>query len=88
MPDHVHLIVMPFEHSSITAVLRRLKGASAWFVNRHLRRKGPLWQQESFDRIVRSEESLDAKRYYLMNNPVRAKLVTRWEDYPWLWSPR
>lgn len=61
MPDHVHLIVMPYENSNLTSVLRRLKGASAWFVNRHLGRRGKLWQEESFDRIVRSQEKLGAK---------------------------
>jgi REP element-mobilizing transposase RayT len=88
MPDHVHLIVMPYENSALAAVLRRMKGASSWFVNRHLATRGTVWQRESFDRIVRSEESLEAKREYLLNNPVRAGLVARWGAYPWFWFPR
>jgi hypothetical protein len=50
-----------------------------------LGRKGRLWQPESFDRVLRSSESLDAKMEYLLENPVRAGLEARWTDYPWLW---
>jgi len=86
MPDHAHLIVMPFEET-IETVLGRMKGGSSYFVNRLLHRAGTLWQRESFDRMVRSEENLAKKREYVLNNPVRAGLVKRWEDYPWNWTP-
>ena len=87
MPDHVHLIVFPYETTTISEVLRLMKGASSYGVNSILGRSGPLWQRESFDRMIRSEESLSKKREYIFNNPVRAGLVARWEDYPWNWSP-
>ncbi len=87
MPDHVHLIVTPYEHASLSMVMQRIKSASAYRVNRLLARKRLLWQRESFDRIVRSEENLDQKREYILNNPVRAGLVERWQDYPWIWTP-
>jgi putative transposase len=88
MPDHGHLIATPYEESSITILLERIKGATVHRVNRLLRRTGSLWQRESFDRIVRSAEYLQRKRDYLFHNPVRAGLVTRWEDYPWIWFSR
>jgi len=88
MPDHVHLITTPYEHSSIHEVLGRIKGASVHLVNRLLGRHGNLWLRESFDRMIRSADSLQQKREYIFNNPVRAGLVQRWEDYPWLWFPQ
>ncbi|HVE71409.1 MAG TPA: transposase [Thermoanaerobaculia bacterium] len=87
MPDHVHLIATPYEMTSITKILERIKGASAHFVNRLLARSGSLWQSESFDRIVRSGDCLDKKRAYIFENPVRKGLVERWQDYPWIWYP-
>ena len=64
-----------------------LKGASAHMINRRLGRKGKVWQEESFDRVLRSSESLDEKIAYILNNPVRKGLVSRPEDYyPWLWT--
>lgn len=87
MPDHVHTIVMPYETTNLASVLRRIKGRSAYQVNRHSGRSGALWQRESFDRMVRSGDNLEKKRVYILENPVRAGLVERWEDYRWIWVP-
>jgi putative transposase len=86
MPDHVHLIVTPFDVLSLERLLGRIKGASARAANVFLGRSGPLWQQESFDRIARKGDFLAKKRLYILENPVRAGLVSRWEDYPWSWT--
>jgi REP element-mobilizing transposase RayT len=87
MPDHVHLIVTPYDDVLLWDLLDDIKGASVHQVNRVLGRRGKLWQRESFDRMLRSDENLYKKCEYIFNNPVRAGLVERWEDYPWLWSP-
>ncbi len=90
MPDHVHLIFTPLtnceamEVYSLAQIMDAIKGASAHKVNKLLRRKGKVWQAESFDHVLRSSESLDAKVLYLLENPVRARWVARWEDYRWL----
>lgn len=41
------------------------------------------WQPGSFDRLLRREESLREKWLYVEENPVRAGLVSRWEDWPY-----
>jgi REP element-mobilizing transposase RayT len=86
MPDHVHLITTPFERTTLDAVIRRIKSASAFRVNRLLGRTGALWQRDSFDHQIRSDESLSAKCEYIANNPVRAGLVSDWREYKWFWS--
>ena len=86
MPDHVHLIVMPYEETSLEEVLARMKGLSSYRVNRQIGRSGTLWQRESFDRILRAGEDLAKKREYIFNNAVRAGLVERAEDYRWNWA--
>ena len=85
MPDHAHMIVLPLEHISLPKLLGWMKGRSSFDVNRALNRAGGLWQTESFDRILRSDENLEKKRAYIFNNPVRAGLVENWRDYPWNW---
>ncbi len=90
MPDHVHLLFSPLgrpDGSSylLQEILQPLKGASAHTVNQLLGRKGAVWQAESFDRLVRSTESLQDKIDYVLNNPVRKGIVRRFEDYRWLW---
>jgi REP element-mobilizing transposase RayT len=90
MPDHVHLLLTPLRDAggnphSLVEILQGIKGASAHSVNRALRRSGPVWQEESFDHVLRSEESFEEKVEYIKQNPVRRGLVTRPEAYPWLW---
>ncbi|HEX7809585.1 MAG TPA: transposase, partial [Thermoanaerobaculia bacterium] len=80
MPDHVHLIVTPYQAVSLAVILQRMKSASAFRVNRLLGRAGALWQRESFDRILRSNEKLEQKRQSIFENPVRAGLVEKAEE--------
>src|SRR5438128_11829613 len=44
-----------------------------------------FWQEESFDHVLRSSESLDAKIDYVLQNPVRKGLVRIAREYPWSW---
>lgn len=90
MPDHVHIIFTPLRVSAVEIfsfeeIVGAIKSASAHSVNRPLHRRGRFWQDESFDHVLRSEESLAEKTEYLCQNPVRKGLVSKPEDYPWLW---
>jgi REP element-mobilizing transposase RayT len=91
MPDHVHLILTPFvdyarqEVISLSEIMRAIKGVSAHAINRKFGHTGTIWQQESFDHVLRSSESLDGKIIYILENPVRGGLVKDWKDYRWLW---
>ena len=90
MPDHVHLLLSALRDTagnpySLVEILQGIKGASARNVNRMLQRSGPVWQEESFDHVLRSDESFEEKLEYIRQNPVRCGLVTPPEDYRWLW---
>jgi len=90
MPDHVHLLLTPLRDvdgnlHSLAEILQAIKGASAHSLNRVLGRSGPVWQEESFDHVLRAVESFEEKLEYIRQNPVRRGLVTRPEDYRWLW---
>ena len=85
MPDHVHLILAPYDNWRLSAVMRRVKGISSRQMNLAMGRAGQLWQDESFDRIIRSGEDIRKKSEYLCMNPVRAGLVSSPDEYPWLW---
>jgi len=89
MPDHVHLVLTPLSDPngsfSIAEIMQALKGASAHRINRARRRKGKVWQEESFDRALRREESIGDKLDYILWNPVEAGLVRNPLEYRWLW---
>jgi len=91
MPDHVHMIFMPLENEAgetftIEEIVGAIKGASAHSINKTLKRSGLVWQDESFDHVIRHAESLEQKIQYVRDNPVRKGLVSKPEDYPWLWE--
>jgi hypothetical protein len=65
-----------------------IKGASSHTVNKLLRRRGTLWEPESFDRVIRSDTDFEAKMIYILANPVNARLCRYPDDYPWLWRDR
>ena len=42
-----------------------------------------FWQEESFDRWIRSQEELEGLIDYVENNPVKAGLVELAEEWAW-----
>jgi len=90
MPDHVHLI-LSIPRSNDGLLLRRImkgiKGTSAREINALFGWRGNVWQDESFDRVVRSDERERALDY-VWRNPVAAGLVSEPEEYPWVWRAR
>jgi len=82
MPNHVHLLVSG--NVALARWLGSLKGFTAREANRILGRSAQrFWQDESFDHVVRSEEEFGKIRGYIEENPVRAGLAARAEQFPW-----
>jgi putative transposase len=87
MPNHCHLVIRPFPSHTLETILQVCKGYAASRVNRVLRRKGTVWQEESYDRIVRDEEHLYRVVQYIGRNPKSAGIPreqwVRWIDPSW-----
>jgi UDP-N-acetylenolpyruvoylglucosamine reductase len=81
MDDHVHVIVDLLPGFELHQVVKSWKGVSARRINQAHGTIGSLWQDETWDRIVRTEEELYEKLHYILNNPLK-----RWPDevgYQW-----
>ena len=97
MPDHVHLLFEPQVKEqnssgetnfwSLTEILQGIKSTSAHRINKAAAAQGPVWEKESFDRLIRSERDLQEKFHYIARNPWDAGIVRQNEDYVWLWTP-
>ena len=92
MPDHIHLILKPFvvesdTEYSLSKILQSIKGFSAREINKVRGTKGALWQDESFDRIIRDNDEYLEKWNYIRGNPVKVGLCQAPEEYPFLWEP-
>jgi putative transposase len=86
MPDHVHFVATPLHNIHLFKIIGAIKSASAHLINRELGRSGKVWQEESFDHSIRSDEYLNAKMAYVLNNPVRKGLVKVAREYKWVWT--
>lgn len=96
MPNHVHMVVTvgrrdpsPYNAKAkkpeypLTAILENLKWFTAIECNKVLNRKGQFWQHESYDHVIRDGEELECTLWYVMNNPVSARLVDSREQWQW-----
>ena len=76
MPNHVHVAVCPLGEHDLFSILHSWKSFTAKEINFVLQREGKVWQDESFDCIVRDAAQLDQFSRYIQENPVMAKLRT------------
>jgi REP element-mobilizing transposase RayT len=87
MANHCHLVICPFGDFDLEEQVGAMKSVVANFINKSEGRRGPLWQQESYDRIVRDEEHLYRVAQYIGTNPCRAGLSReawdRWINPRW-----
>ena len=82
MPDHLHWLFR-LESGTLSGHMQRFKMLTAQAINRQTEAKGAVWQAGFHDHCIRDECSLVTVARYLVENPVRAGLVRRVEDYPY-----
>jgi REP element-mobilizing transposase RayT len=98
MSNHLHIVFRPnldesaltrnpnglieSEEDTLGTIMQWIKGGSARKANQILGRTGPFWEVENFDHYVRNEAEFNRIVRYVLNNPVKAGLVSRWQDWP------
>ncbi len=84
MPNHVHAVVWPMPGYALSDILHSWKSFTATQANKILRRTGhPFWQTESYDHIIEDDEERTRLVTYTENNPVKAMLSAKPEDWRW-----
>jgi len=88
MPNHVHMLMRPangITMSTSMASWKKFTGRriSEWRQLNKGAAPGPVWQREFFDRYVRDDEHYRNVVKYIHQNPVKARLVQRAEDWQW-----
>lgn len=81
MPDHIHWLFQLGKTKSLSEVMKKFKGRSAYEINKHLNKTGMLWQRSFYDHALREEEDVQSIARYIVANPLRAKLVANIGDY-------
>lgn len=79
MPNHCHVAFKPYAGHDLEEILKSWKSFASRRINELLTAKGPLWQKDNFDRIIRNREHYCRVVRYILNNPKKARL--RSSDY-------
>ena len=80
MPNHVHLILVPSDPDGLRTTLAEAHRRYTSFINQRQGWTGHLWQGR-FGSVAMDEDHLAGAIRYVSLNPVRARLVTRAEDW-------
>jgi REP element-mobilizing transposase RayT len=83
MPNHVHVVFQPLGSYTASSILHSWKSFTSHQINQRLGRRGPLWERESFDHLVRSIDRLERFVRYVERNPVAARLCGAPKDWKW-----
>lgn len=83
MPNHVHLILKPLAEKALSKMMQGVALSYALYVNRKYRKTGRLWESRHHSSIIDTDEYFWTAARYVEQNPRRARLVKREEDYPY-----
>lgn len=82
MSNHAHVLFRPLGGISLASIMHSLRSYTANKANGILARTGPFWARDYFDRYIRNEDHFFKAAEYIHNNPVKAKLCSRPQDWP------
>ena len=66
---------------NLPKIMQSLKRHTARQANLILGRKGSFWQDESYDHVIRNNEEYIRTVNYVLENPVKGGLVSKWEEW-------
>ena len=80
MNDHVHVLFRSNHQISLASILHSWKSYTANRLQREFQRKGSVWQDEYYDRIIQTEQEFYDTARYILNNARK-----RWgvDEYEW-----
>jgi putative transposase len=82
MPDHIHLLLTLGVRLRLGQLVAKVKSMSQKAAAHKWR-----WQDDFFERRVRTKESLEDYARYIFMNPYRSNLLRLDERWPWWFCP-
>jgi len=83
MPDHLHWIFCLTGDTTLSQVMKSFSSYTARRLDCAPPNRGRIWQEGFYDHVIRGMREYEARLTYIHNNPVRAGLVGRAEDWPY-----
>ena len=91
MPDNIHWLLQLTGNTTLSDIVGRIKGRTAYFIARSTDVCGRIWQSGFHDHALRAEEDIECVGTYLIHNPVRAGIVSDADEYRYwdsIWHQR
>ena len=91
MPDHIHWLLKLTGDRTLSDIVGRIKGRTAYVIARSTKVCGRIWQSGFHDHALRAEEDIERVGNYLIHNPVRAGIVSDADEYRYwdsIWHQR
>jgi putative transposase len=79
MPDHLHFLCTGEDHANLIKFIQKFKSSSAYYYKKRCGDR--LWQRGYYDRILRESDDHYFAVEYIMDNPVRAGLAEKCNEY-------
>jgi len=83
MPNHFHAILTPAHDTSLEKAMQCVKGGFSYRAKNELRFAFEIWQPGFAPHRIKDTEDYAIHVDYIWNNPVRARLVLRPQQYPY-----
>ena len=81
MPNHFHAIVTPAPDVSLEKAMQFIKGGFSFRAKRELGCQFEIWERSFTEHRIKDCEDYDRHRSYIYENPVRAGLAMKAQDY-------
>ena len=82
MPDHVHILMTIPGEVSLEKAMQLIKGGFSFRAKKDLGFHSEIWMRGYSDVRILDDRSFQRHREYIENNPVKAGLVGKPEEYP------
>ena len=83
MPNHIHLLVRPSDEEALAKIMQGITLCYSKYFNEANGRTGRLWECRYHSTVIDGDRYLWTVSRYIENNPVRAGIVKRPEEYPY-----
>ncbi len=83
MSNHIHLLIEQINDTGLPEAMQSIQMRYAKYFGKRYKWVGHVWQGRYKSPLIGDEGYLEQCGQYIENNPVRAGLVDRPEDYPW-----
>lgn len=83
MGNHSHLIIEVTDNISISKIMQAIILSYSFKFRKKYNYTGYVWQGRFKSNVISGEEYIISCIEYIHNNPVRAEIVDRTEEYPW-----